>query len=365
MAVIDGGVESITWPIPVFAAAGARYWGEVQELRCCEHVQLVTSPRHAAVLLVAGPIPPDHHEALHRVHDQVPHPRGVVVWGDRPHPLDGDMSVVNRDDVADAVAAVYRRMSAGTAWRSPDTLPDHEPNEWRGVGPFGQGGEGMMGGTPYGRPMAMTGDDRDGLALDQLTIGFGPFLDALPGGVTVEAVLQGEVVQHAELAFRNGDPHPDPSDGGDDHPGWTSARASLQWLSHALHVHGLDAHAARAAGLATRVSRLNEPDGDPSGTVDRIDADFARLRRGLRWTGLWGSLRDVGVVDGRSNAQRWSSTLDEIAAGIAGRTTDPRDDHLTLAALADVIVGSTWTDALSTIVSVGPVDRCAEGRVAG
>ena len=37
----------------------------------------------------------------------------------------------------------------------------------------------MTEGTPYGRPMAMTGDDRDGLTLDQLRLRVGPFTDVL------------------------------------------------------------------------------------------------------------------------------------------------------------------------------------------
>ena len=65
---------------------------------------------------------------------------------------------------------------------SPDALPDLDPAPWRGVGPFGQGGTGMTGGVPYGRPLAGRADDRDGLKLDQLLVRVGPFLPPFPPG---------------------------------------------------------------------------------------------------------------------------------------------------------------------------------------
>src|SRR3546814_16968041 len=81
-----------------------------------------------------------------------------------------------------------------------DLLPDEPPVAWRGKGDHGQGGEGMMGGKPYGRPMAMTAEDlRDGLALDAYTACFGPFLPMLPPGLQLELTLQGDVVQSARV----------------------------------------------------------------------------------------------------------------------------------------------------------------------
>src|SRR3546814_3144822 len=58
----------------------------------------------------------------------------------------------------------------------------------------------MMGGKPYGRPMAMTDEDlRDGLALDAYTACFGPFLSVLPPGLLLELTLQGDVIQSAKV----------------------------------------------------------------------------------------------------------------------------------------------------------------------
>src|SRR3546814_20246746 len=80
-----------------------------------------------------------------------------------------------------------------------DRLPDEPQVAWRGKGDHGQGGEGMMGGKPYGRPMAMTDEDlRDGLALDAYTACFGPFLSVLPPGLMLELTLLGDVIQRTE-----------------------------------------------------------------------------------------------------------------------------------------------------------------------
>lgn len=58
----------------------------------------------------------------------------------------------------------------------------------------------MMGGTPYGRPMAMTmADVRDGLELDAFTMIVGPFLPMLPPGLQLELTLQGDLVQSAKV----------------------------------------------------------------------------------------------------------------------------------------------------------------------
>jgi hypothetical protein len=62
-------------PVPVSAAVGAGCRNAVEDLALNPDVTFVDSPRHASVLLVAGVMPPDVHEALRRIHDQVAHPR--------------------------------------------------------------------------------------------------------------------------------------------------------------------------------------------------------------------------------------------------------------------------------------------------
>lgn len=173
-------------PVPVFPCIGPGMLGAVERLFADRGLRRVGTPRAAAVLLVAGAIPDRAAEALDRVHDQIPAPRASCAW----------------DGSGDAAADI-RRLWAGLVegrGGEPDRRPDSPPNPWRGEGDHGQGGEGMMGGVPYGRPMAMTADDpRDGLALDAYTARIGPFAPMLPPGLVLEVTLQGDVIAAAQV----------------------------------------------------------------------------------------------------------------------------------------------------------------------
>lgn len=321
-------------PVEVFVAAAAECWHATQDLRACDAISLASTPRHATVLLVAGSIAGPLRVALDRVHDQMPHPRGVVMWDD---PTRGP------DTVDVAVTAILERaatLSDLPSSSSPDRLDDVEPNEWRGVGPFGQGGEGMMGGTPYGRPMAMTADDRDGLSLDQLRLRLGPFLTQFPAGFDAEVTLQGDVIQSVDLGW-TGDTLLVSADRN------VGVTRGLRWLSHALHVQGLDALAARAAGLARRSTDIH---GDPT-----LSDDFLRLRRRLRWTGLPLALRGVGELDGVDTWTRWLGHLDAVSSALDAQqlqmTTSADVRSITGSEVAAALVGMTLSDAVSTVVS--------------
>lgn len=175
--------------IPVFAAVGAQGLAPVEGLRRRPGLRLVDSPRHARVLLVAGAVDAANKTALERLHAQLPSPRGTVWW--QAPPLFARGEAVAGDDPLSAI-----RAAAET--NDPDQRPDVPPHPWEGMGPHGQGGKGMMGGNPYGRPMAMTADDiRDGLALDAYSARFGPFLPMLPPGLTLDLTLQGDVIVSA------------------------------------------------------------------------------------------------------------------------------------------------------------------------
>jgi len=350
-------------PVPVFAAVGADAWHAVQELRGRSDIRLMTSPRHASLLLIAGTVPDEHLTALQRVHDQLPHPRAAVSW----RGAGAAMQIPVRTaidgaavDLTSALRDAFVTLLGDPNATADSLLPDEDPHEWRGVGPFGQGGEGMMGGTPYGRPMTMTADDRDGLALDELQLTLGPFLDAFPAGLALDVALQGEVVTSAAPRDR---PvmSPDAAQSFGHHPlapGRSSARRGLRWLSHALHVQGLDALAARAALLATAIG-----DGADDAAVT---GGLRRLERRVERSGVLRALNGVGPVGGalphraehlRGDAgQRWRRRLAAIGAALrdgsrqpalAGVVVDPDSDLL-----ERVLVGATLTDAVATITSL-------------
>lgn len=187
-------------PVPFFAAVGADARERVEDLALSPGLEQVASPRHASILLIAGQIREADREALQRVHDQLPHPRATLCW-DADAELDlPDVTRLDADaDPATTMQTLYRDLLAGTRASETHLLPDEPPAEWRGLGDHGQGGEGMMGGVPYGRPMPMPPqpDIRDGLNLDPYTARFGPFLPLLPDGLVLELTLQGDVVQSA------------------------------------------------------------------------------------------------------------------------------------------------------------------------
>ncbi len=326
---------AVTMPVPVFAAVGSGMWGAVQELRARPELRLVPSPRHASVLLVAGTVAPDHRVALDRVHDQMPHPRAVVRWGA------GEGS-----DEAGAITAAlvdaFDRLRHDPSTSTPDRLPDEEPNEWRGVGPFGQGGEGMMGGTPYGRPMAMTGDDRDGLSLDQLHLRLGPFLEWLPPGVVLDVTMQGEVLQDVVPSVARAQAAGSaPNGASGESPAGTvdPIRSDLRWLALALHVHGLDALSTRAARLAA------------TGRDDR--RAVSRLCRSVRRSGLLWGIGGVGPVHGAGDAaDRWRARLARLEAGDLSAGCDESPIGTSWSTLAAHLVGLTLTDAVTTVVSM-------------
>jgi len=200
-------------PIQLFAAPGPRFRDRSEDLTLRPELRLTSSPRHASILLVAGPVPAECEKALARVHDELPRPRVTVRWGggerverSGPRLSRGDspgapVVVPEGEDPVPALLEAGRRLVRGERPSEPELLPDEPPWPWRGQGPYGQGGEGMMGGRPYGRPLAMTAEDlRDGLALDRLELALGPFFPPLPPGLVLQVALQGDVIQDVDVA---------------------------------------------------------------------------------------------------------------------------------------------------------------------
>ncbi len=257
-------------PVPVFAVAGPGARDAIQDLRLRPELRLLDAPGPASILLIAGTLPEGLRLPLARVHDTMAHPRATLLWsGDgRWEPaLPGfaDSIFVETDPVAAAVA-VYRDLVTGRRPTEPPILPDVDPAPWRGVGPYGQGGSGMTGGVPYGRPMAELGPDPDGLRLDVHPLAVGPLFPRFPTGLVLDVRLAGDLVLEATL--------PDPITGSVDIPvragiepflraltepvsiaelELSRAREHLRWLADALAAHGLAALGLRALRLATSV----------------------------------------------------------------------------------------------------------------
>jgi hypothetical protein len=408
-------------PTPVFAVAGTGGREVVQDLRLRHELRLVDTPRGANVLLVAGAISDALADPLAQIHDAMSHPRSTLVLplgGLDTAPVSSWPFGVRAESDGDLVAALtelHRELLTGGRPSDPAVLPDADDVAWRGVGPYGQGGSGMTGGTPYGRAMAEVGPDRDGLRLDALPVRVGPFFPRLPTGLVLEATFAGDVVLDASVtrdSFR-----PIPSDLL--RPGLrpfvraltepvlvaelelARAREHLRWVADALVAHGLPSLAERALRL---VQRLGPGDANRIGTladrlgwtqvmrwstagVGRIGAD---LLQGLgagpvaRAAGVSEDLRTDDPVYRRLGfeplthragdaATRWRQRLAEAAqslqlaarAGEArlqprGEIESPRGRLASgnapstrlLPLVPELLVGSEWGDALATLVSL-------------
>lgn len=302
-------------PARVFVLIGENAPGDPDLLRLTEDVILLDSPRSATILLVAGNLSDALREPAQRIHDQMAHPRRTVWWVDSaissahanvnvnalaegvmPDPL----IVLEAGNSSVALVAALKRtqyeLVTGAHASEPDILPDIDPAPWRGVGPYGQGGTGMTGGIPYGRPLTERASDRDALELDQLPLRVGPFFPAFPAGFVLDVRLQGDVVQGAVVSaepvvslspiFATALDHPVPIVVIERE----RARSHLRWLAHALIVHGLAALGRRALRLASQLSG-----GDVS--MSESTAELTSITRSIERSGiLWWSTRDVGVL---------------------------------------------------------------------
>ncbi|MEW5424876.1 hypothetical protein [Amorphus sp. 3PC139-8] len=323
-------------PVPVHAAIGTDALAAVDDLSLDPRISVQQSPRHAAILLVAGPLRDEDRSDLCRLHDQLPHPRATVFWRTDPAIQIADPPVVSvEDDAAATIASVYRSLIEEGRPSEPDLQPDTPPNPWRGKGDHGQGGEGMMGGTPYGRPMAMTGDDlRDGLQLDPYTAEFGPFLPVFPPGLKLRITLQGDVIQFAKVLRP---PLPQEEQSG--------PSAALRRIARQLRLLGLTGQAARALRLAS--------------VGDGKAAGVRRLRRLVKWSGsgqaIPPGLGRVGGADVRDRLAAWW----EVASG---ETAEARAPDRTL---VDLLPGLEWSEAMlvlnsfdiATLTGMCPIEK--------
>jgi len=262
-------------PVPIFPVAGDGGRQAARHLHLAKTLEVVDSPRHAGVLVVVGRLPRALYGPALAVHDQLAPPRLSVVWDDDSCPVFPHATRVHSGaELADAIAEVHRDVLAGRRQGEPHALPDMDLVAWRGVGPYGHGGKGMTGGTPHGRPLAERSPDRDGLYLDQLSFGVGPFFPAFPPGLVLHLKLQGDVIQEVELGdnpYLRRPVDPGPAHQGDPFHRALSepvplaevelarARHHLAWLADALRVQGLAALGRRALHLADGLTVQDGP----------------------------------------------------------------------------------------------------------
>mgnify|MGYP000135525023 FL=1 len=131
--------------VPVFPVLGVQGDKALRHLTLSPDIELVDSPRHASVLLVAGEIPADRFEPLRRVHDQLPYPFTTLWFRCEPWPhLENVTRIDDLDVLPAALVTAYHELMEGRRESSPRILLDKPPNPWEGAGDFGQGGEGMI-----------------------------------------------------------------------------------------------------------------------------------------------------------------------------------------------------------------------------
>ncbi|MEW1996904.1 hypothetical protein [Streptomyces coelicoflavus] len=277
-----------------------------------------STPAGADLMLVAGPDCPRLDAALDRLWQDMPRPRVRV-------------RAVAADDVASVLEAGRARLGTPEhAWHHDDSPKgggdggEHDGHDSTGrarsdddhAGPGVHGHTGHGHGDmemPGGLAMAEPGEDRDGLTLDRLHVPLGPFLADWPAGLTLRVVLQGDVIQRADL-------DEPPADGPAD-PFWSRpwiraaagepvgvreaarrrAAAHLDSLGRLLSVAGWPAEAVMARRL--RDDLLEE--APASAVLPRVER-FAR-RVGRSRTLYW-LTRGVGLL----------SADDARAAGVTG-----------------------------------------------
>lgn len=307
--------------VRVFPVVGAGGRAAADEVALLPGVRVVDSPRAANLLLIVGRVTPALRRPLLAVHDQLPAPRATVWW-----PVDGEADdealhsalpalVVAPVGDGSGLRSVFTDLLSGARRSAPPALPDEEPAEWRGVGPYGQGGTGMTGGVPYGRPLAGRAPDPDGLELDQLPLHVGPVFPPFPPGLVLHIQLQGDVIREVTVGENPflGSLHA-PVPGRLDTAVFLEAlsvpqfvatlevaraRHHLRWAARALRLHGLEGDALRLLALARSLA----PEPGPAvaaiaqsvGQEHRAAVDDLARRLRRHRTLSWATRR-VGVV---------------------------------------------------------------------
>lgn len=349
-------------PVRVFTILGVDPPADPMLLHLHDGVIVLDSPRSATILLIAGSVPAALHDAVRHVHDEMTQPRTTVWWtSDTPSdPADENVyhgaqynaryNVSSPDvgSLVDALKRVQNDLMSGVRQSETDELSGTSLFPWRGVGPYGHGGTGMTGGTPYGRPMAERAVDRDGLQLDQLPLRIGPYFQAFPVGLVLDIELQGDVVQGVAVSGEPVSPLRPVFAGAINDPVSVAvlerarAEGHLRWLAHALRVHGLAALGNRALKLAVQIGA-----GDTAITGSR--AELKAITRDVERSGaLWWSTRGVGLLSRDAVADQGLGPV----ARASGVMDDARIDEPAYRALRfEPIVNTAANTAVNTASS--------------
>jgi hypothetical protein len=306
--------------------------------------------------------PPGHHESGAQVDDHSQHGDGTDHHGDA-HGKHGGHT------------------GPGSGPEEHGGHQGHQGHEAHGHGHGNGGGHEHHMGAPGGLKMAGRGPDRDGLTLDRLHLPLGPVLPDWPAGLVVKTVVQGDVIQEAQVKIAHGL-------GGErfwDEP-WLAAlegrhvtRGEASRRKAASHLDSLGRLLAVAGwgSAATQARRLRgcllweQPSeellGDFAGFARRV-----RRSRVLRWM-----LRDLGMIDPsrefprqvqgdvEARLERWLSEtqaalndLDDASwltdeEGPRGPVSE-RPSQVLLAMLPGLLIGAELAAARLIVASLDP-----------
>ncbi len=267
--LIIGGIDTDRLRARVEHEVGRRHWTDAM------------APADTDVLVVVGQPGPELRAVVDDVWATVPAPRARL-------------DVRNEHEVTTALddaVTVLQDFSTQRAEAPRDGLRSERPSDVSGAhdehddSSHGQGsghedhdgghhhGGGME--LPGGLAMADLGEDRDGLALDQLHVPLGPVLPEWPSGLVVDVVLQGDVIQEARSRFLDVDDR-------DVTGRLPDAARALDASARVLALAGWEGPAARARGLR---DALLFDEIDTECALEELDDLRRRVRRSrlLRW----------------------------------------------------------------------------------
>ncbi len=349
------------------------------ELRKRGWAQSLT-PADADMLVICGDGGERFAESVDRVWEQTPAPRTslrIVEFDTIARSFDAARAALC--DVSTLrVDAIERRMVSGRVARGSDMGDSKHADSHANAHSHNMDADmdidmdadmDMSMDLPGGIAMADRGPDRDGLKLDQLHVSLGPMLPDWPTGLVLRLVLQGDIVQSAELEIVVGrrdssfwlEAEANTEDASQIRAaaaadslqrflgvaGWKSAAATGRWLRDELLAPGADVLAKpRFVRWIRRVRRSRVLRWSMNGlglvgqdTPDQLHGDVSA--RYLRWAEEIASVLSAPVVAGQPVAVPWGLQRAERA-------------RAALTLLPTMLVGQEFTAARLIVASFDP-----------